>query len=163
MIRIILWPLSKALAIFGCTNTSIVCTSPVRSVGHGLSVPTGLDTQLGGSACASTGEVCINYQFAQHNYLLVTSTVAIILLWLGFSSHFEVSSCLGLLDEDQILSVGGALGLAYNVLKKMKSLPGDMVAAWLRKEDFVSEEPTWRTLIEALKRVGQAEELLKIF
>ena len=51
--------------------------------------------------------------------------------------------------------MGGALGLAYNALKKMKSLPGDMVAAWLRKEDFVSEEPTWRTLIEALKRVGQ--------
>ena len=67
MIRIILWPLSKAIAIFGCTNTSIVCidtSSPVRSVGHRLSVPTGLDTQLGGSACASTGEVRINYPFA---------------------------------------------------------------------------------------------------
>ena len=60
---------------------------------------------------------------------------------LGFSSQFEVSSCLGLLDEDQIISVGGALGLDYNVLMKMKKLPGDMVAAWLRKEDFVSEEP----------------------
>ena len=34
----------------------------------------------------------------------------------------------------------------------------NMVAAWLRREDFVmnmSGEPTWRTLVEALRKVGQ--------
>ena len=51
--------------------------------------------------------------------------------------------------------MGGALGLAYDIIEKMKELPEDMVAAWLRKEDFVSEEPTWRGLSRALKRVGQ--------
>lgn len=54
-----------------------------------------------------------------------------------------------------MLSLGGALGLAFNALKKMKVLPDDMVAAWLRKEDYVQEDPTWRGLIEALKVVGQ--------
>jgi hypothetical protein len=38
----------------------------------------------------------------------------------------------------------------------MEHLPSDMVAAWLRKEDFVDDDPTWRTLIKALKKVGQA-------
>ena len=54
--------------------------------------------------------------------------------------------------------MGGALGLTYDVLEKMKALPDDMVAAWLRREDFVvnmSGEPTWRTLVEALRKVGQ--------
>jgi hypothetical protein len=40
----------------------------------------------------------------------------------------------------------------------MKSLPEDMVAAWLRREDYVlnvSGEPTWRSLVQALKMVGQ--------
>ena len=54
--------------------------------------------------------------------------------------------------------MGGALGLAYDNLDKMKNLPEEMVAAWLRREDFVmsmSGEPTWRTLVEALRKVGQ--------
>jgi hypothetical protein len=54
--------------------------------------------------------------------------------------------------------VGGALGLAYVNLQKMKVLPADMVAAWLRREDYVlnvSGEPTWRSLVQALKTVGQ--------
>ena len=62
------------------------------------------------------------------------------------------------LDEDHISTVGGALGLSYSRLRKMTKYPGDMVAAWLRREDFVmsmSGEPTWRTLVEALRKVGQ--------
>ena len=62
------------------------------------------------------------------------------------------------MDERQIRRVGGALGLTYDILEKMKTLPDDMVAAWLRREDFVmsmSGEPTWRTLMEALRKVGQ--------
>ena len=71
-------------------------------------------------------------------------------------SHFEVCSSLQLLDDNQVLSVGGALGLAFNVLRRMKNLPDEMVAAWLRREDYVSEDPTWRALVKALRRVGQA-------
>ena len=46
--------------------------------------------------------------------------------------------------------------MAFNVLRRMKSLPDEMVAAWLRREDYVSEDPTWRVLVTALRRVGQA-------
>jgi hypothetical protein len=40
----------------------------------------------------------------------------------------------------------------------MTKYPDDMVAAWLRSEDNVmsmSGEPTWRTLVEALRKVRQ--------
>ena len=73
----------------------------------------------------------------------------------GFASHFEVCSSLKLLDDNQVLSVGGALGLSFNVLRRMKSLPDEMVAAWLRREAYVVEDPTWRELVTALRRVGQ--------
>ena len=69
---------------------------------------------------------------------------------------------LKVLDEKRILSVGGALGLAYFLLTKMKTLPGDMVAAWFRKEDYVKKDPTWRTLVVALKQVGQTGVAEKI-
>ena len=72
--------------------------------------------------------------------------------------HFKPANYLRKLDNRQIRCVGGALGLAYDTLDKMKDLPEEMVAAWLRREDFVmsmSGEPTWRTLAKALRRVGQ--------
>ena len=74
------------------------------------------------------------------------------------SDHFKVTQCLQNLDNDHICTVGGALGLSYSKLRKMTKFPDDMVAAWLRKEDHVmsmSGEPTWRTLAEALRKVGQ--------
>ena len=72
--------------------------------------------------------------------------------------HFKVTQYLQNLDEDHICTIGGALGLSYSKLRKMTKYPDDMVAAWLRREDFVvsmSGEPTWRTLVEALRKVGQ--------
>ena len=57
-----------------------------------------------------------------------------------------------------MIDVGGALGISFGKLRKMSNYPDDMVAAWLRREDFVmstSGEPTWRTLVEALRKVGQ--------
>ena len=74
------------------------------------------------------------------------------------SDHFKVTHYLHNLDKDHICTVGGALGLSYSKLCKMTKYPDDMVAAWLRREDFVmsmSGEPTWRTLVEALRKVGQ--------
>ena len=72
--------------------------------------------------------------------------------------HFKISSYLMDLDNEQIVQVGLALGMNYPKLKKMCSLPGDMVAAWLRREDNVLEVsgvPTWKALSEALRDVGQ--------
>ena len=72
--------------------------------------------------------------------------------------YFKVTNYLKNLEDHQICDVGGALGLAYNVLKKSRKFPEDVVAAWLRKEDYVikmSGEPTWSTLVDALRKVGQ--------
>ena len=74
------------------------------------------------------------------------------------STHYKVVSYLRKLDDRQIRYVGGALGLAYNTLDKMKDVPSDMAAAWLRREDYVmaaSGEPTWKTLVNALRKEGQ--------
>ena len=74
------------------------------------------------------------------------------------ADHFKATSYLQKLDKLNIRNVGGALGLSYSSMEKMNSYPNDMVAAWLRREDFVmsmSGEPTWRTLIQALRKVGQ--------
>ena len=62
-----------------------------------------------------------------------------------------------MLNNSQIRNVGRALGL-INTYKMKKQ--EEMVAAWLRREDVVmsmSGEPTWRTLIQALRKVGQEE------
>ena len=80
-------------------------------------------------------------------------------IFLDFDSDsFKVISHLQKLDSDQMIDVGGALGLSYSKLRKMTKFPDDMVASWLRREDFVvskSGEPTLRTLVEALRMVGQ--------
>ena len=80
------------------------------------------------------------------------------------SHHRDVNRYLYDLDNEQIVSVGLALGLNYAKLKRMRSLPGDMVAAWLRREDSVLEvgDPMWKVLWVALKDVGQTGLALKI-
>ena len=68
------------------------------------------------------------------------------------------------LDNEQIVQLGLALGMNYAKLKRMRSLPGDMVAAWLRREDDVLEVsgvPTWKVLSEALKDIGQTGLAMK--
>ena len=83
----------------------------------------------------------------------------------GMRHHFEICSYLKDLDDQQIVQVGLALGMNYAKLKRMRSLPGDMVAAWLRREDDVLEvsgAPTWKVLSEALKDVGQTGLAMKI-
>ena len=83
----------------------------------------------------------------------------------GMRDHYEISSCLLDLDNQQIVQVGLALGMNYAKLKRMRSLPGDMVAAWLRREDDVLEVsgvPTWKVLSEALKDTGQTGLAMKI-
>ena len=60
-------------------------------------------------------------------------------------------------DED-IIKLGEHLGLSRPKLLRMKDMPGDMVAAWLRQEDHVITKtgtPTWRTLADALDVINQ--------
>ena len=47
---------------------------------------------------------------------------------------------------------------------KMDNLPDDMVYAWLLRKDSVSKKgvPTWSTLVDGLKRVGQTGIAKKI-
>ena len=89
----------------------------------------------------------------------------ILLMHAGMKDHYEISHCLNDLDNQQLVQIGLALGMNYAKLKKMRSLPGDMVAAWLRREDDVlqvSGIPTWKALSEALKDVGQTGLSMKI-
>ena len=63
------------------------------------------------------------------------------------------------LDRVQVQQLGGELGLSVFNLEKMQNLPGDMVKAWLRKEDNVKEKSgdplTWSILVAALRKIGQ--------
>ena len=68
--------------------------------------------------------------------------------------HHVVTQELNDLNNEQLMKVGGALGLYHPHLERMKNLLPDMVASWLRKDDNVSQPPTWASLATALKAVG---------
>ena len=74
----------------------------------------------------------------------------------------DVTDYLQGMEKTHIYNLGLVLGLRHNKVKAMMdsaTFLDDIVAAWLRKEDQVSEkgEPSWTVLINALKhrRVGQ--------
>ena len=71
----------------------------------------------------------------------------------------DICHYLNKLDRVQIRQLGGELGLSVFNLEKMQNLPGDMVSAWLRRQDNVEEKSsgplTWRVLVVALKKLGQ--------
>ena len=79
--------------------------------------------------------------------------------------HFDVIQYLSDLTSEQIVHLGGALGLSYPSLKKMKNPLEDMVEAWLRKDDDVlsrSGHPSWKSLVDTLeliKHAGIAEKI----
>ena len=71
---------------------------------------------------------------------------------------FEITQYLGDMDNEQLIKLGGALGLRHPSLKRMKTLPDDMVAAWLLRQEDVLErsgEPTYERLAVALEKVRQ--------
>ena len=71
-------------------------------------------------------------------------------------SHlYEVYKYISVMDNDQIKILGGAFGLGFPKLSRMSNPPIDVVAAWLRREDNVNDPPTWKSLIKALREVGQ--------
>ena len=72
--------------------------------------------------------------------------------------HPTLCKFLSDIDERGLIQLGGALGLHYPKLQRMKHLPEEMVAAWLRGEDNVldrSGRPTWASLVKCLEEIGQ--------
>ena len=81
------------------------------------------------------------------------------------AAHHDICQELNSLSQKELISLGGELGLSYPTLKEMTPLPEEMVTAWLSKEDNVLKrtgKPTWRSLADALKRIGQADISNKI-
>ena len=66
--------------------------------------------------------------------------------------HYDITTYLRELETCHIFRLGGALGLHYTNLKKMRSPLDDMVEAWLRRDDSVLKKgpPTWKSLVKAL-------------
>ena len=85
--------------------------------------------------------------------------IAVHVLSTAVRNHFEVCQSLKNLGSPDVhRRLGGALGLLYPTLQRMSSFPDEMVAAWLNREDEVlqkSGEPTWSTLEDALRKIGQ--------
>ena len=74
----------------------------------------------------------------------------------------EITDYLLDMEKAQIYNLGLVLGIRHSKLKTMMdsaTFCEDVIAAWLRKEDQVSEKggPSWTVLVDALKqrRVGQ--------
>ena len=74
----------------------------------------------------------------------------------------EITDYLLDMEKANIYHLGIVLGLRQNKVKTLKdsdTFLDDVITAWLRKEDQVSEmgEPSWTVLVDALKhrRVGQ--------
>ena len=63
------------------------------------------------------------------------------------------------LGHNELVELGGALGLLYPNLSHMnKPILQEMVACWLKRKDNVMSitgEPTWSSLIKALKSISQ--------
>ena len=67
-----------------------------------------------------------------------------------------MSTYLKDLSPQHNYDLGLTLGLHYPNLQKMNKFPHDMIAAWLRQEDTVPQNPpTWQTLASALESIGQ--------
>ena len=78
----------------------------------------------------------------------------------GEKDMLEISTYLGTMETAQILKLGLAFGLNFIKLKNNKSSDTyllDTVHSWLQKEEDVVKtgKPSWRTLVKALKSIGQ--------
>lgn len=88
-------------------------------------------------------------------YLLL----CIFFLYLVDEDSADIVTYLKRMTKEQIKLLGQELGLLFFTVDGMTNLPQDMVAAWLRMEDKVTEkcgDPlTWEVLVKALKKIGQ--------
>ena len=93
---------------------------------------------------------------------LSTLTLFSFFLFLGEKDLLDITDYLLDLDKSHIYHLGLVLGLRQTKVKTLKdsdTFLDEVITAWLRKEDQVSEkaEPSWTVLVNALKhrRVGQ--------
>ena len=75
----------------------------------------------------------------------------------------DIAEYLAGIGKAGILNLGLVLGLSYDKLKanmNCDTFLNDVIAAWLRKEDFVKKkgEPSWTTLVNALKHPTVKQE-----
>ena len=81
------------------------------------------------------------------------------------ADHYAITRHLRDLSKEDLIGVGGALGLYYPHLRKMSPLLEELVAAWLNREDNVlsaSGAPSWTSLIKALRDINQSGTAQKI-
>ena len=76
-----------------------------------------------------------------------SSTVGV----LTIADHHAVTQELKNLSDENLLALGGSLGILYPHVKKMKNLLFDLVEAWLNEEDNVKIHPSWFILVSSLK------------
>ncbi len=88
---------------------------------------------------------------------------------IGDSDAYEVSNYLRSLTEDQIFTLGQALGLNNQTMSPFRSSPlflDEVITRWLQGKDRVMEQGghTWNTLVKALKepKVNQNEIAEKV-
>ena len=70
------------------------------------------------------------------------------------ADHYSVTKQLKDLSSEELIGVGGALGLYYPNLRRMNPLLEEMVAAWLNRKDNVlscSGDPSWVSLVKVLQ------------
>lgn len=84
---------------------------------------------------------------------------------LSTASHFKVCMILKVLDDKSLINLGAALGLSYSNLTRMKSLPDEMVNAWLNEADNVTQTsgiPCSTSLSTALEAIGHGGVASKV-
>ena len=76
------------------------------------------------------------------------------------SDWATVCHYLEALEPNLTRLLGGELGLDMHNLERMQNLPADMVRAWLRRDDKVTERCgdrlTWNVLVKKLRKIGVA-------
>ena len=79
---------------------------------------------------------------------------------LTMADHYSVTKHLKDLSNEELMDLGGALGLHYSSLRSMSQpLLNEMVAAWLNGKDNVLSstysDRSWSSLSQALQDINQ--------
>ena len=79
----------------------------------------------------------------------------------GQLNEHTVDKYLHHIPSKDLIKLGLELGLRYNKLKELESTETfclNLISAWLREEDNVSErsgKPSWESLAKAMEEIGQ--------
>ena len=98
-------------------------------------------------------------EYVMHYYIIMSVFYSV--TFLTEIKHMEeICRYLNLLSQDNIFDLGLALGISYTSLcdyqesvSSVKQFLRKVIAAWLRKQDYVEERgriPTWENLVKAL-------------